>query len=139
MAMMENDKTQQIDLTGTDSLLTPADEQLVDNFFATQSQGVVADNGFSERVMHRLPTTRKYRLNRIWTMACSVVGVVMLWLMNGFSVFVSGLQNLVGDLIGAVAAFVVSCHVSPLLVICSLVVLGVVGLVNAIGSEEQYI
>ena len=44
MAMMENDKTQQIDLTGTDSLLTPADEQLVDNFFATQSQGVVADN-----------------------------------------------------------------------------------------------
>ena len=104
--MMENDKTQQIDLTGTDSLLTPADEQLVDNFFATQSQGVVADNGFSERVMHCLPTTRKYRLNRIWTMACSVVGVVMLWLMNGFSVFVSGLQNLVGDLIGAVAAFV---------------------------------
>lgn len=135
--MMEKDKVQQKGMAADNDGLTPADEQLVRAFFENHSPGVVADEGFSTRVMRELPDVRQYRLNRIWTLTCSVAGVAMLCLQNGLSVLKSGILNLFGDIIGTATSISTASHVSPLLVVCSLAVLAMVGLVNLLGTDRQ--
>lgn len=135
--MMEKDKVQPKDTTAANGGLTPADEQLVRAFFKNHSPGVVADEGFSTRVMRELPDARRYRLNRIWTLTCSAAGVAMLCLLNGLSVLKSGILNLFGDIIGTATSISTAGHVSPLLVVCSLAVLATVGLVNLLGTDRQ--
>ena len=53
------------------------DEKLIAKFFAENKQEFV-DNGFSERVMQRLPAQEAVLLNRIWTLLCVAVGVVFI-------------------------------------------------------------
>lgn len=52
------------------------DSRLLGAFFA-ENTIEVADDGFTERVMQRLPE-RSSRLNRIWTWICVVAGVMFL-------------------------------------------------------------
>ena len=135
--MMEKDKLQQKGTAAGNGGLTPADEQLVRAFFESHSPGVVADGGFSGRVMRRLPDARQHRLNRIWTLTCSAAGVAMLCLLNGLSALKDGVLNLFGDIVGAAASISTAGHVSPLLVVGSLAVLATVALVNLFGADEQ--
>ena len=60
-------------------MTTPQDEQLLNSFFQAARQQEIADDGFSDRVMQRLPATqqlhpvnsrRALRLSRIWTCGC---------------------------------------------------------------------
>lgn len=53
------------------------DEQLLQNFFADFKEEI-PDDGFSEKVMSRLPDTSHRRLERWWQVACIVVGVAFL-------------------------------------------------------------
>lgn len=62
-------------------LLTDGDELLVRSFFE-ENKIEIADNGFTGRVMRRLPSPSVH-LNRIWTAVCACLGVV--WLLSVLS------------------------------------------------------
>ncbi len=52
------------------------DEQLLQQFFTEASRQTIADNGFSQRVLHRLPP----RVNwfcRLWTLGCLLAAVIV--------------------------------------------------------------
>lgn len=53
------------------------DDLLVRKFFE-DNRISVTDNGFSQRVMQRLPR-RARRLNRIWTVICAVAGLIFVF------------------------------------------------------------
>lgn len=79
--------------------LSLEDEQLLQSFFDNH-QWDVPDDGFSEKVMDSLPSCEHRRLERWWTVACAVTGIVLLtvgnvWqqLLDGF--FVMRVQGLV--------------------------------------------
>lgn len=70
-----------MDTMENDMRITPEDELLVRSFFEDNMKEI-EDDGFSERVMRRLPSP-VMRLNRIWTAICSCVG--LLWLVHELS------------------------------------------------------
>ncbi len=57
------------------------DEKLLKDFFTANKQEI-ADNGFSRRVMHRLPDRSNW-LARIWNAAVVVAGAVLFIWMGG--------------------------------------------------------
>ena len=50
---------------------------LLNNLFAEAAKTEIADNGFSRKVMRRLPS-RAERMSRIWTLVCTMAAVVLL-------------------------------------------------------------
>ena len=73
------------------------DELLVRKFF-DDNQIDVPDNGFSRRVMRRLPG-RARRLNRVWTAVCAVVGVVLFVMFD----WIDRIRSFVVDVAGCVS------------------------------------
>lgn len=73
--MREDDKN----ITGYDEPmgLNIADEQMIQMFFADH-QEEIPDDGFSQRVMKKIPTSRTRRMERWWQVACIVMGVVFI-------------------------------------------------------------
>ena len=69
---------------------------LLKQFFAEASQQQIADDGFTERVMARLPERRACGvqcLARMWTLFCLLVAVGIFWIVSGWDLlegFVSG-------------------------------------------------
>ena len=57
--------------------LSDADEQMIQMFFADHHE-VLPNDGFSQRVMKKLPTSRTRRLERWWQVACIVMGVIFI-------------------------------------------------------------
>ena len=56
------------------------DEALLQRFFADSTRMDIADEGFTDRLMRRLPEevdTRCYRLYRLWTAAMAAVCVAV--------------------------------------------------------------
>ena len=49
---------------------------LLNNLFAEAAKTEIADNGFSRKVMRRLPS-RAERMSRIWTCVCTMAAVVL--------------------------------------------------------------
>lgn len=66
-----------MDIMENKDFLTESDELLVKGFFE-ENKIDIADNGFSERVMRRLPSP-SVRLNRIWTAVCTLLGAMWLF------------------------------------------------------------
>lgn len=62
-------------------VMTENNDKLLENFFA-ENRLEVADNGFSRRVMHRLPN-RNSRLARLWTAGGFTLAAVLFVLMDG--------------------------------------------------------
>lgn len=73
--MREDDKN----ITGYDEPmgLGNADEQLIQMFFADH-QEEIPDDGFSQRVMNKIPTSKTRCLERWWQVACLVMGVIFI-------------------------------------------------------------
>lgn len=56
-------------------------DELLKRFFSTANQTVIADEGFSDRVMEAIEPAadkRLRRISRIWTAVCWTVGIVIL-------------------------------------------------------------
>lgn len=70
------------------------DELLVRKFF-DENKFDVPDEGFSRRVMRRLPD-RARRLNRVWTAVCAVVGVLLFVMFD----WAGGIRSCVIDIAG---------------------------------------
>lgn len=60
------------------------DDQLLEKFFAEARQAEVPDNGFTERVMSRVPTGRAAVLSRLWTVLCVAVAAVLFVALRGW-------------------------------------------------------
>ena len=54
------------------------DEQILHSFFAEQKVDI-PDDGFSDKVMEKLPYADNRRLMRCWQIACAIIGIVILF------------------------------------------------------------
>ena len=69
--------------------MTEDNDLLLKQFFQEASQQQIADNGFTERVMQRLPqhtslAARRTLLTRLWTASCIVVFAVLFVVFHGW-------------------------------------------------------
>ncbi len=68
-------------MTDNKELLTPEDEQLLQQFF-TEHKQVIPDQGFTERLTQRLPM-RTLLLEKVWTTFCIILCIVLFIAMDG--------------------------------------------------------
>lgn len=81
------------------------DEALLQRFFADSARMDIADNGFTDRLMRRLPEevdARCYRLYRLWTAAMVAVCVAVFFFVNGFQLLKLRVCGAVGGFLGDV-------------------------------------
>lgn len=124
------------------------DEALLQRFFADSARMDIADDGFTDRLMRRLPEevdARCYRLYRLWTAAMAAVCVAVFFFVDGFQLLKLRVCGAVGGFLGdvvraiqdRVASFSLPASVSfppsadwstllhvPLMIAIALVVLG---------------
>lgn len=82
------------------------DEALLQRFFADSTRMDIADDGFTDRLMRRLPEevdVRCYRLYRLWTAAMAAVCVAVFFFVNGFELLKLRVCGAVGGFLGDVA------------------------------------
>lgn len=81
------------------------DEVLLQRFFADSTRMDIADDGFTDRLMRRLPEevdTRCYRLYRLWTAAMAAVCIAVFFFVNGFELLKLRVCGAVGGFLGDV-------------------------------------
>ena len=81
------------------------DEALLKRFFADSARMDIADDGFTDRLMRRLPEevdARCYRLYRLWTAAMVAVCVAVFFFVNGFQLLKLRVCGAVGGFLGDV-------------------------------------
>ena len=71
------------------------DNELLEKLFAPARQMTVADNGFTDRVMERIPNHSTRTLSRLWTVFCVAVAAALFIVFDGFQVVVHGLILLI--------------------------------------------
>lgn len=83
--------------------MTDKDDIMIEQFFKQAAMQQIEDNGFTERVMKRLPESnveRVHRLSMLWTLFCSIIGVVLFFVLGGWQVlqglFYGGLRMMLG-------------------------------------------
>ncbi|MBR1468916.1 MAG: DUF5056 domain-containing protein [Prevotella sp.] len=91
-----------------------SDDELVAMFFDENRQEL-PDNGFSQRVMHTLPS-RSVWLSRIWTAACLLAGVVFFVWADGLGQLRHVLMNSMGNFFGFLSSVSFS-GISPVMVV----------------------
>lgn len=67
------------------------DEQLLQQFFIEASQQTIADNGFSERVMRRLPNRANW-FNRVWTLGCILIAIALLLMSDAITIAMTNIE-----------------------------------------------
>ncbi len=78
------------------------DDQLLEQFFSSFKRDI-PDDGFSHKVMRKLPLRAK-RVNAAWSIFCLMVGVALFIVFNGLGDLRAIASNFVGDVIGYVAS-----------------------------------
>ena len=63
--------------------MTERDDELLMHFFSEHKQEIF-DDGFSERVMQKLPRSAIRTYNRIWTLFCCMVGLAFILFTRGW-------------------------------------------------------
>lgn len=97
------------DVKNKTSYDAPVDEELLQRFFADSARMDIADDGFTDRLMRRLPEevdVRCYRLYRLWTAAMVAVCVAVFFFVNGFQLLklrvCGAVSGFLGDVVHAV-------------------------------------
>jgi hypothetical protein len=97
MVMDDKRKEQYRETVTQESIMvTKEDEHLVDSFFRSHPIEV-SDEGFSHRVMRHLPKSA-WQLNRIWTIVCTVLGILLLYFSKGVQALCGTISGLWADL-----------------------------------------
>lgn len=81
------------------------DEALLQRLFADSARMDIADDGFTDRLMRRLPEevdARCYRLYRLWTAAMVAVCVAVFFFVDGFQLLKLRVCGAVGGFLGDV-------------------------------------
>ena len=95
-----------------------ADEELLDAFFAQSRSMQVPDEGFSRRVMRRIPEPvplRQRRASALWTAACTLVCLVAFFANDGVALLKQGFSSSLGSVAAAVSQSVPKVDLSALL------------------------
>jgi len=71
------------------------DDQLLEKLFQPAREMSVADDGFTERVMERIPNRQTLMFSRLWTAFCIVVATVLFFALNGWGLIVYTVQQFV--------------------------------------------
>lgn len=79
------------------------DDELLASFF-TEQKAEIPDNGFSARVMHRLPRHAR-RLNQIWSVFCFAIAMVLFLLFDGIAELRHVASDIIADIVGAFISF----------------------------------
>jgi hypothetical protein len=75
------------------------DNELLEQLFRPAREMQIADDGFSEQVMRRLPQRRDVKwLSHVWTIFCVSVAVVLFTFMGGWQSIALGLFTWVSTL-----------------------------------------
>ena len=77
--------------------MTETDNQLLEQFFSEARRQTVADDGFTERVIQRLPD-RALRQSRYWTACCVALGIVLFIVFKGWQPAILSLHAMVHHL-----------------------------------------
>lgn len=104
-----------------------ADDELLMRFFS-EARCDLPDDGFTDRVMRRLPR-RVRRMNQLWTTLCAAAAMVLFLLFDG----VADVRILISRMLGDAAGYLSSVSLGglpPLALLTTLVVLVVVALCN---------
>lgn len=104
------------------------DNELLEQLFGPARQMQVADDGFTERVMRRLPDTSARRQGRLWAGFCVAMAAVVFVLMRGWESIAYGLL------------MTVNAPPSPETILTVCVAVGVVGLnfLAEVFRQERY-
>ena len=108
--------------------MTENEDKLIENLFQEAAQLQIADDGFTERVMERLPQNRVSTqwLSRLWTLFCVVTAVVLFFLLDGWESLKNSLWYLVETGLTWLSVVVTTAptadlHLDPVLVLLLLV------------------
>ena len=108
--------------------MTENEDKLIENLFQEAAQLQIADDGFTERVMERLPQNRVSTqwLSRLWTLFCVVTAVVLFFLLDGWESLKNSLWYLVETGFTWLSVVVTTAptadlHLDPVLVLLVLV------------------
>lgn len=100
------------------------DDKLLRDFFARE-KNEIADNGFSRRVMRRLPS-RVNRLAQIWAVFVSLVALTLFFAFDGLQAVISTLRDVFVSMVQSGAA-----NIDPKSLIIAAVVLVFLGVRKA--------
>lgn len=102
--------------------MTETDEQLLNRFFQSARTRQIADDGFTKRVVGRLPDQAE-RQSNWWTCCCVAVGIVLFVVCRGWEPLLADLGSLLRMLIGSVhpVAFFITLGVVSCLALLELV------------------
>ena len=67
------------------------DKELLDQLFEPARQMTVEDNGFSDRVMERIPRRSTRTLSRLWTVFCVAVAGALFVVFDGLKIVAQGM------------------------------------------------
>ncbi len=130
-----------------------ADEELLNAFFAQSRSMQVPDDGFSGRVMRRIPEPvplRQRHAYSLWTAACTLVCLVVFFANDGVALLKQGFSNSLGSMAAALSQSVSKVDLSallpvsmpdnafytvPLVAVGVLTLAGVVGIYGVMQSE----
>ena len=108
--------------------MTENEDKLIEKLFQEAAQLQIADDGFTERVMERLPQNRVSTqwLSRLWTLFCVVTAVVLFFLLDGWESLKNSLWYLVETGLTWLSVVVTTAptadlHLDPVLVLLLLV------------------
>ena len=105
--------------------MTDKDNILVEDFFKEAAMQQIEDNGFTERVMEQVSNqaaNRSYRLCRLWTWCCLIVGTLAFWLFDGAGALMQSLRTLSSTVVTAFEVFLTTAptadvHLNPVLIL----------------------
>lgn len=109
------------------------DDELLRQFFA-QHTFELADNGFTQQVMQKLPR-RLVNLNRIWVSFCCLLGVVFLLVSNALNQLRMVFSNFVGDINGWIASIELGIQ-TPIMVYLTILTFVFLGAYQAVESNR---
>lgn len=107
--------------------MTDNDDKLIEQFFERHPMEI-KDDGFSRRVMQRLPE-KQLRESRVWTIICSAAGIAMFFLLDMADSLKAIAVAMSGDVAGALSSLSIQ-GVSPLTAGIALLTITLVTLYN---------
>lgn len=113
--------------------LNKTDDELLEHFFGV-SHFELPDEGFSSRVMQRLPQ-RARRMNQIWTTVCFAVAMALFVLFDGVAELRTMASNILGNAIGHIVSVQLNLY-TLLLPLAALSILSLVGAYNVLANRR---
>lgn len=120
-------------------VMTDNDDKLIASFFERHAIDELPDNGFSERVMSRLPSSgysRPIAVNSICNAVCAVACAVLFLCLDGIGMVRQMLVDLLADLLGSVVSINLNAA-SIVVVVVSVITLSCLAIYNMLVTDER--